>query len=108
MSFKLTYATMFDPPADVHRRFDAALAEVNRSLGAPHALYLNGEDRDSARHDTRRSPIDQRRVLGHFPPPSFADSNDAMAAAQAAFPSSRAIPMVERVGLLKRVATLIE
>ena len=39
MSFKLTYATMFNPPADVHRRFDAALAEANRSLGATHALY---------------------------------------------------------------------
>jgi acyl-CoA reductase-like NAD-dependent aldehyde dehydrogenase len=108
MSFKLTYATMFNPPADMHRRFDAALAEVNRSLGATHALYINGEDRDSARHDTRRSPIDQRRVLGHFPLASVADANDAMAAAQAAFPSWRAIPMVERVRLLKRVATLIE
>src|SRR6266571_5264713 len=108
MSFKLTYATMFNPPADVHRRFDAALAEVNRSLGATHALYINGEDHDSARHDMRRSPIDQRRVLGHFPLASVADANDAMAAAQAAFPSWRAIPMVERVRLLKRVATLIE
>src|SRR5437870_9119887 len=108
MSFKLTYATMFNPPADMHRRFDAALAEVNRSLGATHGLYINGEDRVSARHDTRRSPIDQRRVLGHFPLASVADANDAMAAAQAAFPSWRAIPMVERVRLLKRVATLIE
>src|SRR5437016_3769639 len=108
MSFKLTYATMFNPPADMHRRFDAALAEVNRSLGATHGLYINGEDRDSARHDTRRSPIDQRRVLGHFPLASVADANDAMAAAQAAFPSWRAIPMVERVRLLKGVATLIE
>src|SRR6266566_2414414 len=108
MSFKLTYATMFNPPADVHRRFDAALAELNSSLGDTHALYINGEDRDSARHDTRRSPIDQRRVLGHFPLASVADANDAMAAAQAAFPSWRAIPMVERVRLLKRVATLIE
>src|SRR5438270_647513 len=108
MSFKLTYATMFNPPADVHRRFDAALAEANRSLGATHALYINGEDRDSARHDTRRSPIDQRQVLGYFPLANVADANDAMAAAQAAFPSWRAIPMVERVRLLKRVATLIE
>ena len=26
MSFKLTYATMFDPPPDMHRRFEASLA----------------------------------------------------------------------------------
>src|SRR5437867_11627951 len=108
MSFKLTYATMFNPPADVHRRFDAALAEVNRSLGATHALYINGEDRVSASHDTRRSPIDQRRGLGHFPHASVDDANDAMAAAQAAFPSCRVTPMAERVRLPKRVATLTE
>src|SRR5256714_2573101 len=108
MSFKLTYATMFNPPADMHTQFDAALAELNRSLGATHALYIDGEDRVSASHDTRRSPIDQRRVLGHFPLASVDDANDAMAAAQAAFPSWRVTPMAERVRLLKRVATLIE
>src|SRR5205814_9406851 len=52
--------------------------------------------------------VDQRRVLGHFPLASVDDANDAMAAAQAAFPSWRVTPMAERVRLLKRVATLIE
>ena len=108
MNFKLTYATMFNPPAEMHTRFDAALAEVNRSLGAKHALYINGEDRAAASHDTRRSPIDQRRVVGEFPLATVADTNDAMAAAQAAFPTWRATPMAERARLLKRVATLIE
>ena len=28
MNFKLTYATMFNPPAEMHTRFDAALDEV--------------------------------------------------------------------------------
>ena len=55
MNFKLTYATMFNPPAEMHTRFDAALAEVNKSLGSIHALYINGEDRVTAKHDTRRS-----------------------------------------------------
>ena len=80
MSFKLTYATMFNPPADMHARFESALAEINRSLGAKHALYVNGEDRATASHDTRRSPIDQRRVLGHFPLASVDDVNDAVVA----------------------------
>src|SRR5439155_1258867 len=101
-------ATMFNPPADMHTQFDAALAELNRSLGATHALYIDGEDRVSASHDTRRSPIDQRRILGHFPLATVDDANDAMVAAHAAFPSWRATPMAERVRLLKRVATLIE
>src|SRR5438477_2390304 len=108
MNFKLTYATMFNPPAEMHTRFDAALSELNRSLGATYPLYINGEDRVAANHDTRRSPIDQRRILVHFPLASADDANDAMAAAQAAVPSWRATPMVERARLLKRVATLIE
>src|SRR5437868_6648906 len=108
MNFKLTYATMFNPPAEMHTRFDTALAELNRSLGATHPLYINGEDRVTAKHDTRRSPIDQRRILGHFSLATVDDVKDAMAAAQAAFPRWRATPMEERVRLLKRVAALIE
>src|SRR5438132_14030623 len=108
MNFKLTYATMFNPPAEMHTRFDAALAELNRALGATHPLYINGEDRVAASHDTRRSPIDQRRILGHFSLATVDDVNDAMAAAQAAFPRWRATPREERVRLLKRVAALIE
>src|SRR5438128_5103388 len=96
MNFKLTYATMFNPPAEMHTRFDAALAELNRALGAAHPLYINGGDCVAARHDTRRSPIDQRRVLGHFPLASVDDADDAMSAAQAAFPSWRATQMAER------------
>src|SRR4030095_5208922 len=108
MNFKLTYATMFNPPAEMHTRFDAPLAELNRSLRATHPLYINGEDRVTAKHDTRRSPIDQRRVLGHFSLATVDDVNDAMAATQAALLGWRATPMEERVRLLKRVAALIE
>lgn len=108
MNFKLTYATMFNPPAEMHTQFDAALAQLNASLGATHTLHINGQDRVSASHDTRRSPIDQRRVLGHFPLATVDDANQAVAAARAAFPGWRATPTAQRVGLLKRVATLIE
>jgi len=66
MNFKLTYSTMFNPPAELHVKFDAALAELLGSLGANHDLHINGEDRAGTARDARRSPIDQRRVLGHF------------------------------------------
>jgi 1-pyrroline-5-carboxylate dehydrogenase len=108
MNFKLTYSTMFNPPAELHAKFDAALAELNASLGATHSLHINGQDRVAATQDTRRSPIDQRRVLGDFPLASAEDSDQAMAAARAAFPHWRATPLTERVRLLKKVATLIE
>jgi 1-pyrroline-5-carboxylate dehydrogenase len=108
MSFKLTYATMFNPPADMHTRFDAAMAEVSAGLGATHDLFIDGKDRPAARHDARKSPIDQRRVLGHFPLASADDARQAMEAAHAAFPSWRATPPEERMRLLKKVARLIE
>src|SRR2546428_747357 len=108
MKFKLTYATMFNPPAEMHTRFDAAMAELNHSLGSTHSLYVNSEDRPSVEHDTRRSPIDHRRVLGHFPLARADDVNDAMAAAHNSFATWRRTPVAERVRLLKRVASLIE
>ncbi len=108
MSFKLTYATMFNAPAQLHAQFDAAMAAVESKLGATHAVHIAGEDCAGANVDTRRSPIDQRRVLGHFAVASADQSNRAMAAAHAAYPGWRAKSMSERVRLLKRVAVLIE
>ena len=108
MSTKITYATMFNPPADTHARFDAAMAEVSAGLGASHALHIDGQDVAGAGEDTRATPIDQRRVLGMFPLASAAQAAQAMEAAHAAFPAWRATPMDERVRLLQRVAQLIE
>ena len=45
MSFKLTYATMFDPPEELHARFDAAMQRVRGALGGSHPLYIAGADR---------------------------------------------------------------
>ena len=39
MSFRLTYATMFNPPEQIHQRFEDALAAVSNTLGAEHAEY---------------------------------------------------------------------
>jgi len=40
--FKLTYATMFNPPEELHTRFDAALLKVKASLGKEHAMFIEG------------------------------------------------------------------
>ena len=108
MSFKLTYATMFNPPADLHTRFDAAMADVRAGLGVQHGLHINGKEVATTAHDERRSPIDQRCVLGHFPLATSEQAKQAMQAAREAFPGWRATAPAERVRLLKRVARLIE
>jgi acyl-CoA reductase-like NAD-dependent aldehyde dehydrogenase len=108
MSFKLTYSTMFDPPEEMHTRFDRALADVRPALGATHALHVGGRDVAATRTCEKRSPVDDRLVLGHFPLAGAADADRAMAVAKEAFPRWRATPPAERVRLVRRVSALLE
>ena len=108
MTFKLTYSTMFDPPEEMHARFEAALAEVRSGLGATHAMHLAGRDVAAARTYEKRSPVDRRLVVGRFPLGEAGDVDRAMAAAKNALPGWRAKAPAERVRLAKRVAALLE
>jgi len=40
--FKLTYATMFNPPPELHTRFDEVLAYVNWNLGRVYGTLIIG------------------------------------------------------------------
>jgi acyl-CoA reductase-like NAD-dependent aldehyde dehydrogenase len=108
MSYKLTYSTMFDPPPQMHERFDAALQEVRAGLGGRHALHIDGEDVYATSERDKRSPINQEWLLGKFSQATHEDVDRAMRAARSAFAGWRATPAQERMRLLRRVATLIE
>ena len=108
MSFRLTYATMFNPPEAMHERFEAALAAVSGRLGARHGLYIDGADVAPAGHAVLASPIDQERMLGDFALAGADEADAAMRAAQAAYPAWRALPFAERGRLMRRVADLME
>ena len=108
MSFRLTYATMFDPPVEMHERFEAALQRVRAGLGGRHDLYIDGDDVRPQRAAVRSSPIDRDLVLGEFALAAPSDVEAAMTAAQRAFPAWRRTPVAERVGGLRRVADLME
>lgn len=108
MSYKLTYSTMFDPPPEMHARFDAALRDVRSTLGQRHALHINGQDIQTQDAREKRSPINREWLLGSFAQATGADVNRAMQAAKNAFPGWRDMPPVERIKLLRRTAQLIE
>src|SRR5262245_25164672 len=108
MSYKLTYSTMFDPPPEMHARFDAAMRDVRAQLGRRNALHINGVDVDTATARDKRSPIDREWLLGSFAQAGAQEVDRAMAAASAAFPKWRATPPQERMRLLRKVAQLIE
>ncbi len=108
MSFKLTYSTMFDPPPELHSRFDAALEQVRASLGAEHPMLIGGSDERAGAQFELRSPADTRVLLGRFQTGERAHADAAVEAARRAFPDWSRRPWRERVALLRRAVQHIE
>ena len=106
--YKLTYSTMFDPPPEMHARFETALQEVRARMGGKQALYIEGRDVATDIYRDKLSPIDSEWLLGAFAQANAADAARAMEAAAKAFPAWKATPVAERARLMRRVAQLIE
>jgi 1-pyrroline-5-carboxylate dehydrogenase len=105
--FRLTYSTMFDPPEEVHTRFESALARVKARLGRDHAMWIGGREREGEGTFEVRSPIDREMLLGRFASGGATHVTEAVAAARAAFPAWSATLWQERVHRLRRAAALI-
>jgi 1-pyrroline-5-carboxylate dehydrogenase len=106
--FKLTYATMFDPPDELHSRFESALADLKTNLGREYGMIINGEDHFTGDKFEDPSPIDTDIVLGKFQKGAAEDANKALAAARGAFPVWSGMPWRERVELLRKAADVID
>ena len=65
-SFKLTYATMFNPPEELHTRFNEALDKVRANLGKEHAMIIDGKDVFTKDKFEDRSPTNTDIILGIF------------------------------------------
>jgi 1-pyrroline-5-carboxylate dehydrogenase len=108
MTFKLTYATMFNPPPELHARFDEALAKVKTSLGQEYGLLIDGKDVFSNEKLEDHTPIDTGVVLAVMQKGGVKEAQDALAAARRAFPHWSRTPWQERVALVRRAAELID
>ncbi len=107
-TFKLTYATMFNPPEELHTRFDQVLGKVKDGMGQEFGMIINGEDRFASEKFESRSPTNTDQVLGVFQKGTAQDANDAIAAARAAFPVWSGMPWQERVRLLRKAADIMD
>jgi 1-pyrroline-5-carboxylate dehydrogenase len=107
-SFKLTYATMFNPPEELHLRFEEALAKVKSNLGKEYGMIIDGKDRFSADKFEDRSPVNTDLVLGVFQKGTAQDADDALAAARKASPAWSRTPWEERIALLRKAAELMD
>ena len=65
--FKLTYATMFNPPEELHQRFEVTLEQINANLGQEYGMWIDGKDHFTAEKFEDRSPADIRQGARHFP-----------------------------------------
>src|ERR1700734_2942805 len=102
--FKLTYSTMFAAPPVLHHRFDDALRKVGKTEYREHPLFIDGCDVLTDRKSVKRSPIDQRRILGEFQLAGAVEVERAMRAASSAFKSWSVKAWTERVAILRKVA----
>jgi 1-pyrroline-5-carboxylate dehydrogenase len=108
MTFKLTYATMFNPPEELHARFDAAMARAQAALGGRQDLFIAGEDRRAARVLRKRNPADREQLLGEFAAAGAGEVDAALRAAHGAWSAWKHAPVSARLQLLRRVGKLIE
>ena len=106
--FKLTYATMFNPPEELHARFDEALAKVKSNLGQEYGMIINGKDHFAADKFEDRNPANTDIVLGVFQKGSPKDAEAALTAARKAFPKWSGMKWQERVALLRKASDLID
>ena len=105
--FKLTYSTMYNPPEELHTRFEEALEQAKSGLGEDHGLFIDGQDRFVTEKLEDRSPIDTGLLLGTFQKGTAQDAEDALAAARRAFPVWSGMPWQDRVAMIRRAADII-
>jgi len=108
MAFKLTYATMFNPPEELHVGFDGAVAKLKQNLGKEHGMIIDGKDVFADEKWDDHSPVNMDWVLARLQKGSADHAHKALAAARRAFPRWSHTPWQERVKLVRKAASLVE
>jgi 1-pyrroline-5-carboxylate dehydrogenase len=103
-SFRLTYATMFDPPNELHSRYEQALQEIMGRFGQDYPMIIGGKDVRVQEKIEDRSPIHQDWLLGTFQKGDASHAQEALKAARKAFPSWSSTSWKKRVKILRKAA----
>ena len=107
-NFKLTYATMFNPPDELHNNFDAAVTALKADLGKEYGMIINGKDMFSNEKYKDSSPVNTDWVLAVMQKGNASHATQAISAAREAFPKWSHTPWQERIKLVRKAASLIE
>jgi 1-pyrroline-5-carboxylate dehydrogenase len=106
--FKLTYATMFNPPEELHKGFDKAVEKLKANLGKEYGMIIDGKDVFADEKFEDRSPVNTDWVLARMQKGNATHANMAIAAARKAFPAWSRTPWQKRVQLVRKASALIE
>ena len=106
--FQMTYATMFDPPPELHDQFEAALKRQLSDLGNTYGMLIGGQDVYAPEQYPVTNPANREQILAYFQLGTPASADQALQAARTALPLWSATPWQERVSLLRKAADLIE
>lgn len=107
-SFKLTYATMFNPPEELHTSFEVALQKLRSNLGKEHAMIINGKDVFADEKVEDRNPANTDEVLGLFQKGTTKHAEEALNAARKAFPMWSKMRWQDRIALVRKAAGLMD
>ena len=108
MAFKLTYATMFNPPEELHKGFDAAVTKLKQNLGKEYSMIIDGRDVFADEKFDDHSPVNTDWALAKMQKGNASHANQAIAAARRAFPKWSRTPWQERVRLVRKAASNLE
>jgi 1-pyrroline-5-carboxylate dehydrogenase len=106
--FKLTYATMFNPPEELHRGFDKAVEKLKANLGQEYGMIIDGKDVFADEKFEDHSPVNTDWVLARMQKGNATHAEMAIAAARKAFPAWSRTPWKRRVQLVRKASALIE
>jgi 1-pyrroline-5-carboxylate dehydrogenase len=106
--FKLTYSTMFNPPEELHKGFDKAVAKLKANLGKEYGMIIDGKDVFAEDRYEDRSPVNTDWVLAVMQKGNATQANMAIEAARKASPGWSRTPWQKRVQLVRKAASIIE
>lgn len=107
-TFRLTYATMYNPPPSLHTQFNEAVARCKANLGQEYGMLINGQEYFSEGKFEKRSPINTDMVLGVFQKGTAEDGHKALAAARAAASIWGKMKWQDRITLVRKAASIID
>ena len=106
--FKLTYATMFSPPEELHKGFDKAVTKLKANLGQEYGMFIDGRDVFADEKFEDHSPVNTDWLLAVMQKGDATHANMAIEAARKAFPGWSHTPWQKRVQLVRKACSLIE